>query len=132
MTTQTSTGTKRSGSTTAGSVTLALGVLFTAAVAYAYVLSLSAAFNPPIWVRVIGLVWLPIGFGGVPIAYNLARTGEGFMSGPYQRHGKPLESLSRAVRRISAADALLYCPVTRVNARTQGLEARSRTCRIRS
>jgi hypothetical protein len=54
-----------------------LGVLFTAAVAYAYVLSLSDALNPPDWVRVMGLVWLPIGFGGVPVANYLARTGEG-------------------------------------------------------
>ena len=77
MTTHTSTGTKQSGSRAAGSVTLTLGVLFTAAVAYAYVLSLSDALNPPDRVRVMGLVWLPIGFGGVPVAYYLARTGEG-------------------------------------------------------
>jgi hypothetical protein len=71
-----STGATRSGSVVVGSVTLALGILFTAAVAYTYVLSLSDTFNPPNWARVIGLVWLPIGFGGVPIAYYFARTGE--------------------------------------------------------
>jgi hypothetical protein len=52
-------------------------VLFAAAVLFTYVLSLSESFNPPDWVRVVGLVWLPIGLGGVPIAYYLARTGEG-------------------------------------------------------
>lgn len=60
----------------AGTVTLVLGILFTAAVAFTYVLSLSDAFNPPDWVRVVGLVWLPVGFGGVPIAYYVARTGD--------------------------------------------------------
>ena len=77
MTTHARAGAKRIGSAVAGSVTLALGILFTAAVAYTYVLSLSDTFNPPNWVRILGLVWLPIGFGGVPIAYYLARTGEG-------------------------------------------------------
>lgn len=65
------------GSGRAGTFTLALGVLFAAAVLFTYVLSLSDAFNPPDWVRVVGLMWLPIGFGGVPIAYYLARTGAG-------------------------------------------------------
>jgi hypothetical protein len=64
-------------STVAGTVALALGVLFAVAVACTYVLSLSDAVNPPDWVRALALVWLPIGFGGVPIAYYLARTGEG-------------------------------------------------------
>lgn len=67
----------RSGSARAGTVTLVLGVLFSAAVVYTYVLSLSDSFNPPTWVRALGLVWLPIGFFGTPIAYALARTGEG-------------------------------------------------------
>ena len=40
-------------------------------------LSLSDAFNPPNWVRVVGLVWLPVGFFGTPIAYALAREGPG-------------------------------------------------------
>ena len=61
----------------AGTITLLLGILFTAAVAYTYVLSLSDTFNPPNWVRIIGLVWLPLGFGGVPLGYVIARTGEG-------------------------------------------------------
>ena len=61
----------------AGTVALALGILFATAVAFTYVLSLSDRFNPPNWVRVIGLVWLPIGFGGTPIAYILAGRGEG-------------------------------------------------------
>lgn len=76
-TTHTSTGASQSGSTAAGSVTLALGILFTAAVAFTYVLSLSNAFNPPDWVRVTLLMWLPIGFGGVPLGYHIAHTGEG-------------------------------------------------------
>jgi hypothetical protein len=65
------------GSARAGTVTLALGVLFSAAVAFAYVLSLSESFNPPDWVRFVGLVWLPVGLGGVPISYAVARTTEG-------------------------------------------------------
>lgn len=77
MATHTRTFASHDGSMAAGSVTLALGILFTAAVAYAYVLSLSDTFNPPTWVRVTGLVWLPLGFGGVPIGYYLARTGDG-------------------------------------------------------
>ena len=76
-----STGATRSRSAVAGSVTLALEILFTAAVAYTYVLSLSDTFNPPNWDRIVGLVWLPIGLGGVPIAYSLARTGEGRQQG---------------------------------------------------
>jgi hypothetical protein len=61
----------------AGLVTLVLGSLFAAAVLFTYVLSISDAFNPPDWVRVIGLVWLPIGVVGIPTAYDLARQGEG-------------------------------------------------------
>jgi hypothetical protein len=65
-------------STTAGTVTLLLGLLCAAAVAFAYALSLSETFNPPNWVRVVGLIWIPIAFGGVPIAYlGLARDGAG-------------------------------------------------------
>lgn len=77
MTTHTGTAHKQTGSGVAGSVTLALGILFTAAVAYTFLLSLSDTLDPPTWVRAVGLVWLPIGFGGVPIGYYLARTGDG-------------------------------------------------------
>jgi hypothetical protein len=70
-------GVKRRESTLAGTVTLALGILFTASVAYTYVLSLSDTVNPPNWIRALGLAWLPVGFGGIPIAYYIARTGEG-------------------------------------------------------
>lgn len=68
---------RSAGSVPAGTITLLLGILFTAAVAYTYVLSLSNTFNPPNWVRGLGLVWLPMGFGGVPLGYVIARTGEG-------------------------------------------------------
>ena len=57
----------------AGTVTIVLGALALAATAFTYVLSLSDAFNPPDWVRAAGLVWLPIGFFGSPIAYTIAR-----------------------------------------------------------
>jgi hypothetical protein len=77
MTTHTALHRDVHGSELAGTVTLALGVLFTAAVAFAYVLSLRESFNPPDWVRVLGLVWLPIGLGGVPVGYAVARTGAG-------------------------------------------------------
>ena len=65
----------------AGMVTLVLGVLFLAATAFTYVLSLSDFVNPPNWVRALGLVWLPIGLGGVPIAYSIARRGTGRTTG---------------------------------------------------
>ncbi len=65
----------------AGTVTLLLGLAFVAATAYTYLLSLGDAFNPPHWARVLGLVWLPIGFFGTPIAYAVARTGDGRQRG---------------------------------------------------
>ena len=67
----------RASTARAGTITLALGVLFSAAVAFTYVLSLSDVVDPPTWVRALGLVWLPIGLAGTPIAYAVARTGEG-------------------------------------------------------
>lgn len=65
------------GSGRAGTLTLVLGVLALAATLFTYVLSLSDLVNPPHWVRVMGLVWLPIGFFGTPIAYTIARKGPG-------------------------------------------------------
>jgi hypothetical protein len=63
---------------------LALGALCTFAVAFTYVLSLSETFNPPHWVRVAALIWIPIAFGCVPIAYfGLARHGEGIERGRF-------------------------------------------------
>lgn len=44
-------------------------------------LSLSEALNPPSWVRVLGLAWLPMRLGGVPIAYSVARAGDGRTGG---------------------------------------------------
>ena len=64
-------------STRAGTITLILALLFLFATAFTYVLSLSEGVNPANWVRALGLVWLPIGFFGAPIAYSLARTGPG-------------------------------------------------------
>jgi hypothetical protein len=61
----------------AGAITVASGVLFAAAVVFTYVLSLSEAVNPPTWVRIVGLVWLPIGLFGTPISYAFARLGPG-------------------------------------------------------
>lgn len=60
-----------------GTVTLILAVLFAGAVAFTYALSLGEGVNPPHWVRVIGLVWLPIGLAGVPVGYATARVGDG-------------------------------------------------------
>lgn len=77
MTTHVMPPARATGTGLAGTITLALGILFTAAVAFAFPLSLSDAFNPPDWVRVVGLVWLPVGLGGVPIGYAFARTGPG-------------------------------------------------------
>ena len=61
----------------AGTVALVLGILFVVATAVAYVLSLSDLVDPPNWVRAMGLVWLPVGLIGVPVAYAGARTGAG-------------------------------------------------------
>lgn len=61
----------------AGTLTLVFGVVFVAATAFTYVLSLSDTFNPPNWVRILGLAWLPIAFAATPIAYVVARTGPG-------------------------------------------------------
>ena len=63
------------GAAVAGTVTLALGVLFVLAVAYTYLLSLDSGVNPPDWARAVGLVWLPVGLAGVPIGYYWARGG---------------------------------------------------------
>ena len=65
------------GSRRAGTVSLVLGILFLAATVFTYLLSLTDLVDPPNWVRAAGLVWLPIGFVGTPIAYALARTGPG-------------------------------------------------------
>jgi hypothetical protein len=64
------------GAGVAGTVTLVLGVLFTLAVVFTYVLSLADGVNPPDWVRVVGLVWLPVGLAGVPIGYYWSRDGD--------------------------------------------------------
>jgi hypothetical protein len=64
-----------------GAIALVLGVLFLAATVFAFVLSLSDSFNPPNWVRVLGLVWIPIGLFGTPVAYALARRGPGSQLG---------------------------------------------------
>jgi hypothetical protein len=61
----------------AGTVAVVLGVLFLAATVFAFVLSLSESFNPPNWLRLLGLVWIPIGLLGTPAAYALARRGSG-------------------------------------------------------
>jgi hypothetical protein len=60
-----------------GTITLVLGVLAGAATVFVYVLSLSEDFNPPNWIRVVGLVWLPVGFFGAPILYTRAHNGPG-------------------------------------------------------
>lgn len=77
VTSPTGTNTRRSGPEVAGTVALVLGVLFGAAVAFTYVLSLSDTVDPPDWLRIVGLVWLPVGLVGIPLAYTVARTGEG-------------------------------------------------------
>lgn len=64
-------------STRAGTATLGLGLLFLAATIFIFVLSLSDLVDPPTWVRVLGLVWLPLGFFGAPLTYAVARAGPG-------------------------------------------------------
>lgn len=58
---------------TAGTITLLLGLLFSASVAATYVLSLSDVVDPPTWSRAIALAGLPLGLAGVPLAYFFAR-----------------------------------------------------------
>lgn len=65
----------------AGSLALVLGLMALAATAFTWVLSLSDDVNPPNGIRVAGLVWLPIGFFGAPLAFMAARRGPG------RRHG---------------------------------------------
>lgn len=77
MTTQPGPLGQGSGPGRAGTATLVLGILFAAAVAYTYVLSLSDLVDPPNWARAAGLVWLPVGIVGVPLGYAIARGGEG-------------------------------------------------------
>ena len=52
-------------------------MLTLAATCFAFVLSLSESADPAHWVRVLGPVWLPMGFFGAPVAYALARLGPG-------------------------------------------------------
>ncbi len=63
------------GADAAATAALVLSTLFSLAVAYAYVLSLSEALDPPGWARVLGLLWLPVGLAGVPIGYYWSRGG---------------------------------------------------------
>ena len=56
-----------------GTLTLVLGGLFVVATAFAYVVSLSPDVNPPDWVRVLGLLGIPLGFFGTPVAFVVAR-----------------------------------------------------------
>ncbi|GAA1929744.1 hypothetical protein [Nocardioides marmoribigeumensis] len=57
----------------AGTLTLVLGALFVVATGFAYLVSLSADVNPPDWVRVVGLLGVPLGFFGTPVAFVAAR-----------------------------------------------------------
>lgn len=61
----------------AGTITLLLGLMAVLATAFTYVLSLSDVIDPPNWVRILGLVWMPIGFIGTPVTYAVARLGPG-------------------------------------------------------
>lgn len=65
----------------AGLATVVFAALFAAATAYTFALSLSESFNPPNWLRVLGLVWLPIGLAGAAVSYTVARTGPGRTAG---------------------------------------------------
>jgi hypothetical protein len=44
----------------AGRIALALGIACALATVFVYALSLGEEFNPPNWVRILGLVWLPV------------------------------------------------------------------------
>lgn len=79
-----STSTRGDCSERAGTLAVVLGALALAATVFTYLLSLSENFNPPGWVRAVGLVWLPIGFFGTAFAYMVARRG-----------GVPMSSVKR-------------------------------------
>jgi hypothetical protein len=89
-----------SGSQRAATIALVLGILAVAATVFTYALSLGTGFNPPNWVRVAGLVWLPLGFFGAPIAYMLARNGPG--------HGRALIGLAATGVGLTAFVVLLF------------------------
>jgi hypothetical protein len=77
MSTELRTHDKSSASEWVGTAGLVLGILFVLAVAVTYVLSLTDLVDPPNWVRAMALVWLPIGFVGVPMAWLVAGNGPG-------------------------------------------------------
>lgn len=79
----------------AGTLAVVLGALALAATVFTYALSLSESFNPPGWVRAVGLVWLPIGFFGTGFAYAAARKGAG------RRRGAQGSSLQASDSRLS-------------------------------
>lgn len=65
------------GARRAGNLTVGLGVLALAATGFAYVLSLTDLIDPPNWIRIAGLVWLPGGLFGAPIAFVFTLRGPG-------------------------------------------------------
>ncbi|WP_404386541.1 hypothetical protein LL946_08190 [Knoellia locipacati] len=65
------------GSARAGTVALVAGAVTLAATAFTYVLSLSDVIDPPNWLRILGIVWMPLGFVATPILCAVARLGPG-------------------------------------------------------
>lgn len=84
----------------AGTATLVLGVVFALAIGFTYWLSLDATFNPPDWVRFVGLIWLPIGFALLPVGYLVARSG--------RRRGQARAGMLLALLGLAALVILLF------------------------
>ena len=63
-----------------GTASVVLGLVGLAALGYAWLLS-TPDVDPPNWLRVVGLVWLPVGFFGALLTGVLALGGPGSSRG---------------------------------------------------
>lgn len=68
---------KSDGSQTAGTVALVLGILFAVSTVLTFLMSLTDLIGGPNWLRALMSAGIPLGFFGVPMAYAVARLGEG-------------------------------------------------------
>lgn len=64
-------------SETAGTIALVLGILFVISTALVFLMSLTDVIDGPNWLRALMSAGMPLGLLGVPLAYFVARTGNG-------------------------------------------------------
>ena len=60
-----------------GKASTVLGGAAVLATVWLWLLSALADFNPPNWVRIVGLIWLPVGTIGALVSWTVARQGAG-------------------------------------------------------